>query len=78
MLKTSSDSTLYWQEKLADQLRRGSVRDVRIELRQGLHHVVGCYDNSEGKPVWDSYAYYSKPDHAEQAVRRVKRIAALN
>lgn len=78
MLKTSLDSILHWQEQLADQLRRGSVREVRTELRKGLHHVVGCYDNSEGKPVWNSYAYYSKPDHAEQAVRRVKRIALMN
>lgn len=67
-----------WQEKLADQLRRGSVNEVRSEERSGLHHVVGRYSNSEGRPVWETYAFFSKPFMAEHAVRTVKRLASLN
>ena len=69
---------LLWQERVADQLRRGSLTDVKVELRKGLHHVVGCYENSEGNVVCDSFARYSKPKFAEEAMRTIKRMAALN
>lgn len=67
-----------WQEKLADQLRRGSIYDVKMEERNGLYYVLGSYQNSDGLPVWDAYAYFSKPYMAEEALKTVKRLAALN
>lgn len=67
-----------WQEKLAERLRRGNVEDVRTETRNGLHFVVAQWRNSEGQPRTDEYAYFSKPQLADEAVRIVKRLAALN
>ena len=67
-----------WQEKLADQLRRGSIREVRTEERDGLHHVLARYDTTDGRPVWDSLAFFSKPFMAEHAVKTVKRLSLLN
>ncbi|QGJ72061.1 Hypothetical protein PBC10988_37760 [Planctomycetales bacterium 10988] len=75
MLK--QDYLAIWQERLADQLRRGSILQVRTEERDGLHHVVGAYQNSEGSEVWDSYAYFSKQELAEEAVKVVRRLAAF-
>jgi len=74
----SKDEFAIWQERLADQLRRGSVEQVKIEARQGVFHVVGSYRSSQGNVVWDSYAYFSKPTLAEEALRVVKRIASWN
>jgi hypothetical protein len=67
-----------WQARLADQLRRGRLSDVRTEMRGGLHHVVGCYSSASGEEVCHSYAYFSKAHMADQVVRSIRRMAVLN
>ncbi|MEK6237724.1 MAG: hypothetical protein N2C14_23695 [Planctomycetales bacterium] len=78
MMSWSDDALSIWQEELAEKLRRGRIQEVKAESRGGVFHVVGSYTNSTGKEIWDSYAYFSKPQMAEDAVRTVKRVAAMN
>ncbi len=67
-----------WQEKLADRLRRGSVQDVKSELRQSLYHVVASYSRSDGTEDWESCAKFSRRELADDAVSAVKRLAMLD
>lgn len=78
MTDTKSDGLAIWQEKVADQLRRGRIKEVRAVARDGLFYVVGSYQASDGNEIWDSYAYFSKQQLAEAAVRTIKRTATLN
>ena len=78
LTQTEIDYDTHWQLKLADQLKRGRLEDIRIEQRQGLHHVLACYRGSEGQEVCTSHAYFSKRPQAEQALRRIRRLATLN
>ncbi len=75
---TAQEIEAPWESKLADQLRRGSLTEVKTELRKGLHHVVGCYLNTQGETVCFSHAYFSKQHLAEDAVRRIRRMSILN
>ncbi len=78
MTMTQVEYEAPWQARLADQLRRGRLTDVRAEVRGNLHHVVGCYNDSDGSEVCQSYAYFSKPHMADQVVRQIRRMALLN
>lgn len=78
MKQSDQDAVQLWQEQLADKLRRGSAKEIKSELRQGLYHVVASFPLSDGKESWESCAKYSKHDRAEDAVRAIKRLAALH
>lgn len=75
MKLSDPDAVQFWQEQLADRLRRGSAQEIKSELRQGLYHVIASFPLSDGKIQWESWAKYSRPERAEHAVRMVKRLA---
>jgi hypothetical protein len=66
-----------WQEQLADKLRRGSAKEVKSELRKGLYHVVVAFPLTTGGTTWESFAKFSRPDRAEDAVQTIRRLVVL-
>ena len=64
-----------WQEELARQIRNGFVASIKLEQRDNVYHVLGELKGADDQSTWSSYAKYSTPDKADDAIRTVKRLS---